>query len=516
VGREQLLIQFKEKLMSWKCEGSPSDPHPLEENEDDLSCSNCGLTLEEISGNGGKRLRRPTPIVPIAIASFVLAGLGAGISNFVNKTSVPNTITSVSTSSGVSAHISFGEKLLLNDNPSVEKQDAVKAFAVNDYPAAISKLETSLKAKPNDPEALIYLNNARLGTKEAYQIAAVVPIGRDPNPALELLRGVAQAQDEAIKAGMLIKVAIADDNNDPKRSEEIASTLVKNQDILAVVGHGTSKTSLAAAPIYSQNQLLMIAPTSSTSELTQLHKSSSISFVYRTIASDKYTGAALANFMLKVMGKKNAIVFYNSGSSYSESLRSAFSNTLLAEGGKIDHEVDLSKGNQTPPITSEVLVLLPDSDSMPEAMAIAKANQNRLPLLGGDAVYRFENLQDAGQSLNGMVLSTPWHPYASSDTVFPKTSQNLWGAQVNWRTALSYDAMQVLRTAISIGLITPKSGVQGRKNLAVTLAKSTFEADGATGKIKFLSSGDRNSQVILLQVKSGKSSGTGFDFLPIK
>lgn len=57
-------------------------------------------------------------------------------------------------------------------------------------------LEQSLSRRSNDPEALIYLNNARIGEKETYTIAAVVPIGTEKTSAKEILRGVAQAQNE--------------------------------------------------------------------------------------------------------------------------------------------------------------------------------------------------------------------------------------------------------------------------------------------------------------------------------
>jgi len=439
-------------------------------------------------------------------------------SSQVAQTSQPTT-SNPSLTDG-SQYISFGDRLLFARSSNPDKQAAATAYANGDFQTAVTKLEASLKANPNDPEALVFLNNARLGNKNAIQIAAVLPISKSPSPSLELLRGVAQAQDEANKVGNLIRVAIADDNNDPERAQQIASTLAKNIDILAVVGHGTSKSSLAAAPIYSQNQLVMIAPTSTTSELTQIPKGSDgVNYIYRTIISDQFTGTALARYMLSRMNKRTAVVFYNSGSSYSNSLRTAFSTTLGLEGGKVVSEVDLSKENpaaQLANITAEALVLLPDSDTMPQAISVVKANENRIPLLAGDAVYRIENLQEAGRELNGTVISTPWHPLASPNKIFPQVAVKLWKANVNWRTALSYDAMQVLRVAIVQAQAVPKSGQQGRVALAKALVKSGFETSGATGKIQFLPSGDRNSNVLLLQVKPGNSSGTGFDFLPIK
>jgi len=510
-----------------------------------VKCPKCGHDQNpstaskcEICGNQLKKATVP----PIAyLGAMILLGgalLGGGYialkDKFTNSNSTNPTNTSTNTSTtqftpdpttnsslaDAGQYISFGDRLLFTTTSNPDKQAAATAYANGDFPTAISKLETSLKTNPNDPEALVFLNNARLGKKDAIQLAVVLPISKSVNPSLELLRGVAQAQDEANKSGNLIKVAIADDNNDPDRAQQIANTLAKNNDILAVVGHGTSKSSLAAAPIYSQNQLVMIAPTSTTSELTQVPTGGDgTNYIYRTIISDQFTGTALARYMLTGIKKRNAVVFYNSGSSYSKSLRAAFSTTLGLEGGKVVSEVDLSKENpesQLANLKADTLVLLPDSDTMSQAISVIKANKNRIPLLAGDAVYRIENLKEAGRELNGTIISTPWHPLASPNKTFPQAATKLWNANVNWRTALSYDAIQVLKVAIAIAEITPKSGQQGRVGLAKALVKSGFEANGATGKIQFLPSGDRNSNVLLLQVKPGNSSGTGFDFVPIR
>lgn len=64
----------------------------------------------------------------------------------------------------------------------------------------ITSLEAALKLNKNDPETLIFLNNARIVTAKNYTIVASVPLGTDPNGSLEILRGIAQAQHE-INAG---------------------------------------------------------------------------------------------------------------------------------------------------------------------------------------------------------------------------------------------------------------------------------------------------------------------------
>ena len=436
-----------------------------------------------------------------------------------NVIQVPEPQTVAPENVDVSNYISEGDRLLFASTATPDKQAGINAIVAKDLKTGASKLEAALKVDRNDPESLIYLNNARLSSVQSLKIAAVVPIGDNPSAAAEILRGIAQAQDEAIKAGLPLKVVIADDGNDENRAKAIAQSLIKDLNILAVVGHGSSKTSIAVAPIYNESQMVAIAPTSTSIELATVpRRTDGVNYFFRTIPSDQFTGTALARYMLNSMKKSTAAVFYNSKSSYSKSLQTAFSTTLVLEGGKVVKEVDLSEPNATAHldgIEADVLVLLPDSDTINSALEIARNNQKRLPIIGGDALYNTDLLKQSGADLNGTIISVPWHFADSKNKNFVELSKNLWGIDVNWRTAMSYDAVQVLRLGRSIGKIAPNSGSAGRVMLAKTLAGSDFKVSGATGEIRFLSSGDRNSNIVFLQFVPDARSGAGYNFAPV-
>jgi ABC-type branched-subunit amino acid transport system substrate-binding protein/tRNA A-37 threonylcarbamoyl transferase component Bud32 len=440
-----------------------------------------------------------------------------------NVSKLPNTPGETSRSSSpidVSGYISAGDRILFASTANPDKEAGVRAIASGDLKTAVNQLQAAVQVDRTDPETLIYLNNARLGTARAVSIAAVVPISDNLSAAAEILRGIAQAQDEAIKAGVPLKVVIADDGNDENRAQAIARSLIADTSILAVVGHGTSKTSIAVAPIYSQNQMVAIAPTSTSIELATVpRRPDGVNYFFRTIPSDQFTGTALARYMLNTMKKSRAAVFYNSKSSYSKSLQTAFSTTLILEGGQVVKEVDLSDPNSTAHldgIAADVLVLFPDSDTINLSLEVAKNNQKRLPLIGGDALYNTDLLKQDGAALSGAIISVPWHFADSKNQNFALLAKDLWGIDVNWRTAMSYDAAQVLRMGRSIGKIAPYSGQAGRVMLAKTLAGADFKVSGATGEIRFLSSGDRNSNVVLLQIVPDSKSGTGYDFVPVE
>jgi branched-chain amino acid transport system substrate-binding protein len=81
---------------------------------------------------------------------------------------------------------------------------------------------------------------------------------------------------------------------------------------------------------------------------------------------------------------------------------------------------------------------------------------------------------------------------------------------VGWRTAMAYDAAK----AIVVGLESESK--PNRQQLQATLGNPDFTFPGATGKVQFLPSGDRNLKGVLVKIASGNQSGTGYDFKTLK
>jgi branched-chain amino acid transport system substrate-binding protein len=107
-----------------------------------------------------------------------------------------------------------------------------------------------------------------------------------------------------------------------------------------------------------------------------------------------------------------------------------------------------------------------------------------------------------------MVVAVPWHILSDPQAAFVRQSRQLWGADVNWRTAMSYDA--------AIALIAGLKRDPTRQGLQQALSAPGFSAVGATGTVRFLPSGDRNQADQLVTIQAGTRSGFGFDFVPIR
>jgi ABC-type branched-subunit amino acid transport system substrate-binding protein/predicted Ser/Thr protein kinase len=413
--------------------------------------------------------------------------------------------------------LSSGEQILIPGSATLEKQRGVEAFRDGQYGKAVEWLEQAQKNERSDPETLIYLNNTRLKAQQAksYTLAVAVPLEKSSegvNSGLEILRGVAQAQDEFNQKlkGAGIQVLIANDDNQSAHAKQIAKALVNQQDVFAVVGHFTSDSTLAASEVYQQNQLVFVSPTSTSEDLSIQGKSRYPNFFFRTVPSDRVTAQALASYLSKQVNLQTAVVFYNPGSQYSKSLQHQFQESLSKHEGKIVDELDLS----TPILNSrkaidkvgkqgaKVIALFPNSQSLilNKTIKLIIANQCRYFMVGGDTIYTPEILDVVGKEVqNCLVVAVPWHQMHSPDPKFPQSAEKLWGGQVSWRTALAYDATRVLLTALA------KSSAPSRLLLQQTLSNPNFKAMGATGTISFHANGDRKEpQIQLVQVQLDK------------
>ena len=518
-------------------------------------------------------LQLPPPVWNFRWLRFPVAGLGAAlaivlliyiISQLIRRNPPPPTLpppsaTLPTPSPTLPTGVSSGEKLLVQPFAPWAKQRGIDEFADSNYPEALKLLQQFWKEERKDPETLIYINNALLKAinAEYYTIAIVVPIRRnqdgtilDANLAEELLRGIAQAQTE-VNLGLLkpndssnkdfpgqgflepkaikgkgLKVIIADDGNIESYAIQRANYLVAQPDILAVIGHYTSDMTVKTVDIYNDNKLVAISPGSTTEELTRKPRK----YFFRTAPTTSIEAESLVNQLLRV-GEKKATVFYNPNSPFSASLWEEFKKQFEAQGGetfRIRNYYDLSKNKNNfnaEEAIKEVekkagktaILVIPDgqvTDALENGLAMIKANGDRNWVVGPWTLYEPGTLKVAQElnSLTKLGISVFWHPLTSFDKKFPQNTEKLWGGPVNTRTALTYDAARTLIKALETQPEPSREGMQK------TLAEPNFEAEGATGIIKFDSkTGNRkNPPQQLVHIVPCPKEQFGFTFVPIE
>jgi branched-chain amino acid transport system substrate-binding protein len=473
-------------------------------------------------------------VILIATLAISVGIIGGGILLLQRNLSGDNPITGTSTDTGgdrpadnrpqsgdIRERISIGEKALFADKISPEKQSGLISIASQNYANAIAMFESSLAQNRNDPEALVYLNNARAKQSgNSLKIAASLPISSSPDAAKEILRGIAQAQNQVNQAGgingALLEVAIADDANDEQQAQAVAKAMVQDREVLAVVGSFGSSTTIAAAEVYQSAGLVQISPTSTSTTISTIGD-----YIFRTVPSDRFAANALAKYATDTWQLNKFAVFYNSGSDYSKSLKDEFASAIIGDGGEVVWEIDLAANNfnastalqQSTSKGAQGLMLAANSATLEPAFEVIAVNRQNLPLLGGDSLYRRDTLVSGGENAVGMILAVPWHIQANPASAFPTEAAKLWGGDVNWRTAMAYDATEAIVTALR--------QAPTREGVKQTLNNADFAATGADAEIYFQPSGDRNRAPVLVTIvkappdKPKGRSGTGYDFVPI-
>ena len=411
--------------------------------------------------------------------------------------------------------ISEGDVVFVRSSTASEKLAAASAFAKKDYSKAVNGFSAALAKNKNDPESLIYFNNAKIGKNKSFTIALSVPMTSDVDVAQEILRGVAQAQNQVNQSGGIngtpLKVLIADDRNKADAAQAVAQKLISNSEVLGVIGNFSSGVTLAAGKVYGDGKLVLISPTSTAVQISGLSK-----YVFRTVPSDRFAGDALARYMLTNLKKQKVAVFFNSQSEYSKSIKDVFTTAIFGSGGQVVKEFDLTSAgfNASQAVKeardqgAEVLMLASNTSSLDQALQVAQTNTNPvLPMLGGDDMYDSKTLKVGQQSVEGLVVAVAWHILGNPEASFPKEATQLWGGEVNWRSAMAFDATTSLIAAL--GKSPTREGVQA------ALSSSDFKATGAANEIKFLPSGDRNQAIQLVKVQKGTRTSFGYEFIPV-
>lgn len=478
---------------------------------------------------------------------FVAIALLVGAATFlIHKIFTPKTCPSIQGDA-----VSCGEEILIKTSGSRPKERGGNEFFDKNYRAAFDSFKQSWdEEERKDPETLIYMNNALLQAKKAdyYTIAVAVPINNSETGAIdadllakEILRGIARAQTEvnleifkaerdfpgigflagkAIK-GKGLRVVIADDANVPAQAKARADSLVKQTEVLGVVGHYTSEMTVSTVDIYDRNHLVLISPGSTTEQLSEKQRK----FFFRTVQGNQINARVFTNYLIQKAGQKQAAGFYCPQIQTSFSFWEEFRKEFKKAGGNIVSisEFDLCKKNfnvelalqQVQRSEKTAIVLSPSHfpEAVKNAMALIKANDNRNWVVGTGGIYSQKTLEtvSALPSFDKLLASSSWHPLAASDRAFADNSLKLWGGNVNHRTALTYDAARVLVKAIEMQQQPSREGMQQ------TIASENFSATGATGTIQFDTKGDRrNFRPGLVHIVKCEKEQFRVTFVPIQ
>ncbi|WP_372450281.1 branched-chain amino acid ABC transporter substrate-binding protein [Paraburkholderia aspalathi] len=169
---------------------------------------------------------------------------------------------------------------------------------------------------------------------QVVRIGFVAPLtGGSAYAGKDSENGARLAVDEINSKGLVLgggKVTLLldsqDDANDPRTATQVAQKLIDDH-VAAVIGHGTSGTSIPASKIYSDAGIVQLSPSATNPQYTL----QGFKTTYRVVATDAQQGPALAVYASGALKVKRVAVV-DDASAYGQGLADEFVKKVKSLG----------------------------------------------------------------------------------------------------------------------------------------------------------------------------------------
>ncbi len=319
--------------------------------------------------------------------------------------------------------------------------------------------------------------------------------------------GLKLAVEELNNAGGLlnkkVKLITYDDQGKPSEAQTVVQRLIKNDNVVAVIGEVASSNSKAGAPICQQNKIPMITPASTNPEVTAIGD-----YIFRVCFIDPFQATVVSKFILNTLKLKKVALLKDVKNAYSTGLADFFEKEFKNMGGEIVEVQSFSAGDKDfkAQLTS-IKAKNPEAIFIPayytdvnlisiQAREIGLA----VPLIGSDG-WESEKLTEgkAKDALEGCYFST----HVSTENPDPKIQEFItkykakYNAMPDAMAFLAYDAGLILFEAMK------KAGTTDPEKVKNELAKIK-DFSGVTGKISINEQRNAIKPAVILEIKGGQ------------
>ena len=285
--------------------------------------------------------------------------------------------------------------------------------------------------------------------------------------------------------GRKIKIVIEDDACDPKQAVAIAN-LVVGQQIKYVDGHACSGSSIPAADVYADNDILMMSPASSNPALTEKGHSTIMRLYPRDDRQAEFIGPWIAK---EYQGKKIAIL--HDKSAYGKGLATVVKDKLNEAGVKevLFEGINPGEKDYTAIITKlknagAEFVYFGGYHTEAGLMLRQAVDQGyKLNLMTGDSIATSEFWQISGPAGEGTLFTFPTDPRRSPAAAKALEQFKAQGFDPEGFTLFSYGVVQAIADGIK------KAGSDDPKKVAQAL-QSGQPIETVMGPVKFDGKGD--------------------------
>lgn len=273
--------------------------------------------------------------------------------------------------------------------------------------------------------------------------------------------------------------------------------------LVAVVGHGGSRGSLVAAPVYNQAGVVQITPTSTSRLLRQAGP-----WTFTLAPDDSAEGAFIATFAATQLGARQAAIFYVNDE-YGAGLRDGTLAEFRRRGVAVTAVVPFEAGGNFAVLVDAALRrgrpdVIVQAGRQRESGLIARHAVSRIPglrFVAGDGALMMPLLAEAaGPAADSIYVVAFWlpNPDDSLSVAFVRRFRRVAGREPVAADAMSHDALMLLVHAVHE--VGPDAAAI--RDFLVSLGTDRPPYPGVTGAITFLPG--REARFVMARIRGGR------------
>lgn len=293
-----------------------------------------------------------------------------------------------------------------------------------------------------------------------------------------------------------------------KRAGEFAA----EKDLIGVIGHSDSVSTLSAAPFYNQEKIPQIVTIATNPAITNIGD-----WTYRLCLSDAAQGPALAEYAVNDWNKRRVAVFYVNDD-YGRGLAQLFEKQVQELGGEImasvmhrntlaDDDKELIhwtlknlKQKQEP----DLIVLFSRTTVAKWILQAIQDEHLTSSILGGDALGPLDFAKENPKLMEGVRVSQFFLPRIDDAKAsnFVKHYREFTGKDPDYGHAFGYDAVYLLRDAALNGGAT-REGVKAYLDKVI---REKIMGAGVGGNYRLGSDHDARRELYIVEAHNGTHS----------
>ncbi|AEG60540.1 ABC transporter substrate-binding protein [Desulforamulus ruminis] len=306
-----------------------------------------------------------------------------------------------------------------------------------------------------------------------------------------------------------IKFVDYDNKSDATEAANVATRMITQDKVVAILGATTSGNTLGYIQVATDNKIPVISSSATNPDVTVDPNTQKVrDYIFRACFIDPFQGTVMANFSIKDLQAKKAVIYVDNNSPYSKGLAAFFKESFTKQGGQIvGEEAYVPEDQDFKATLTKIKGMNPDVIYLPgyyeQVGKIVKQGRElgiTVPFLGGDGWDSPKLAEIAGgEALNGTYFSNHYSSEQDDPNVkaFVEKYKSKYNQVPDSMAALGYDAAVLLVDAIK----RSEDGTPEKIKEALAASK---DVQTVTGKLTLDASHNPVKGAAILEMKDGK------------